>query len=69
MPNTDPRVLRPLLIHAPGVVRALNELKPKVASTTEMWRELTERFVVDLDTVATLLPSEEPETVWLPARA
>ena len=40
-----------------------------VSSTAEMWRLLTERFVVDLDAVASLLPSDEPETFWLPARA
>jgi hypothetical protein len=69
MPNTDPRILRPLLVNSSGVANAVQELKPKVSSTAEMWRLLTERFVVDLDAVASLLPSDEPETFWLPARA
>lgn len=69
MPNIDPRVVRPVLVNTSGVAHALRELKQKAGSTAEMWRLLTESFVVDLDAVATLLPSEEPETVWLPARA
>ncbi|MDQ0445828.1 hypothetical protein [Methylobacterium aerolatum] len=47
----------------------LKELKPAANSTHDMWRLLTERFVVDLDAVAKVLPAEEPETVWLSARA
>ncbi|WP_342164238.1 hypothetical protein [Methylobacterium sp. SD21] len=69
MPNVDPRVLRPVLVNTTGVASAMSELRQKAGSTAEMWRLLTERFVVDLDAVATLLPSEEPETQWLPARA
>ncbi len=69
MPNVDPRVLRPVLVNTSGVASAMSELRQKAGSTAEMWRLLTERFVVDLDAVATLLPSEEPETQWLPARA
>lgn len=69
MPNIDPRILRPVLTNTSGVATALTELKQKAVSTAEMWRLLTERFVVDLDAVASLLPSEEPETFWLPARA
>lgn len=69
MPNVDPRVLRPVLVNTTGVASAVNELRQKAGSTAEMWRLLTERFVVDLDAAATLLPTEEPETRWLPARA
>ncbi len=69
MPNVDPRVRRPFLVNTTGVASAMSELRQKAGSTAEMWRLLTERFVVDLDAVATLLPSEEPETQWLPARA
>lgn len=68
MPNVDPRVLRPVLVNTIGVATAMNELRQKAGSTAEMWRLLTERFVVDLDAVAALLPSEEPETQWLPTR-
>jgi len=69
MPNVDPRVRRPVLVNTTGVASAMSELRQKAGSTAEMWRLLTERFVVDLDAVAILLPSEEPETQWLPARA
>lgn len=68
MPNADLRAVKPVLVNSSGVAHALGELKQKAGSTAEIWRLLTERFVVDLDAVATLLPSEEPETVWLPAR-
>ncbi len=69
MPIVDSRVFRPVLTNATGVASAMNELRQKAGSTAEMWRLLTERFVVDLDAVATLLPTEEPETRWLPARS
>lgn len=69
MPNTDPCNPRPHLVSANSVVHALTELKPSAASTSEIWRLLTDRFVVDLDTVAKLLPTAEPETRWLPARS
>lgn len=69
MTSLDPRNPRPHLVSANSVVHALSELKPAASSTSEVWRLLTERFVVDLDTVAKLLPTAEPETVWLPARS
>ena len=70
MPNVDPRVVRPVLLNTSGVASAMKELRQqKASSTAEMWRLLTERFVVDLDAAASLLPSVEPETQWLPARA
>ena len=35
---------------------------------TEIWRRLTESYIVDLDAAASLLPSVEPEPIWLTAR-
>ena len=69
MPHVDPRVLRPVLTNTTGVASAVSEVRQKAGSTAEMWRLLTERFVVDLDAVAAPVPTEEPETRWLPARA
>ena len=70
MSYVDPRIVRPILLNTSGVANAVNELRQqKASSTAEMWRLLTERFVVDLDAAASLLPSVEPETQWLPARA
>ncbi|GJD35911.1 hypothetical protein FMGBMHLM_2824 [Methylobacterium aerolatum] len=69
MPNTDPCNPRPHLLSQNSLVDVLKELKPAANSTHDMWRLLTERFVVDLDAVAKVLPAEEPETVWLSARA
>lgn len=68
MLNADPLLKRPKLLNKALVARALESLKPKAGSPVEMWRMLTERYVVDLDAVATLLPAGEPETRWLPAR-
>lgn len=68
MPNTDPCNPRPHLVSQNSLAYVVNELKPKAGSTREIWQLLTERFVVDLDAAAKLLPTEEPETVWLPAR-
>ena len=50
------------------LARALDGLRPQVASPIEMWQRLTDQYVVDLDAVAALLPADEPETHWLPAR-
>ncbi len=68
MQNLHPCNPRPHLLSANSVVHALSELEPTTRSPSEIWRLLTERFVVDLDTVAKVLPSAEPETMWLPAR-
>lgn len=68
MLNADPMLARPTLVNAALLARALDGLRPKVSSSAEMWRLLTERYVVDLDAVATLLPTEEPDTTWLAAR-
>ena len=68
MLNADPLLQRPKLLNTALVARALANLKPRAESPAEMWRMLTDHYVVDLDAVATLLPAGEPETRWLPAR-
>ncbi|SDN16085.1 hypothetical protein SAMN05216360_106104 [Methylobacterium phyllostachyos] len=68
MLNADPLLQRPKLLNTALVARALDSLKPQAGSPVEMWRMLTEHYVVDLDAVAKLLPPKEPETHWLPAR-
>lgn len=69
MLNADPTLTRPQLVNATLLARALDGLRPKVRSSAEMWRLLTDQYVVDLDAVAALLPTDEPETVWLTARS
>ncbi|WP_457106024.1 hypothetical protein [Methylobacterium sp. P5_C11] len=68
MLNADPLLQRPKLVSAALLVRALDSLKPRATSPFEMWRLLTDQYVVDLDAVAALLPANEPETHWLAAR-
>jgi hypothetical protein len=68
MLNADPLLQRPTLVTASLLARALEGLKPQVSSTLDMWHRLTDQYVVDLDAVAALLPAEEPQTHWLPAR-
>lgn len=68
MLNADPLLRRPKLLNTALVARALERLRPNALSPVEMWRMLTEHYVVDLDAAATLLPADEPETHWLPSR-
>lgn len=68
MLNADPLVRRPKLLNTALVARALEGFRSKTSSTDKMWRMLTDHYVVDLDTVAALLPAQEPETHWLAAR-
>ena len=68
MLHADPLLARPTLVHAGLLARTLDHLKSKTTSSAEMWRLLTDNYTVDLDAVAALLPPDEPEPVWLPAR-
>ncbi|MDP4005593.1 hypothetical protein [Methylobacterium sp. NEAU K] len=68
MLNADPLLARPKLVTATLLARALDGLRPKVTSPVEMWRLLTDQYVVDLDAVAALLPAAEQETHWLSTR-
>lgn len=68
MLNADPSLARPTLTSPGLLATALARLGRQTASQTEVWRLLIENYTVDLDAVATLLPRDEPEPVWLPAR-
>ena len=68
MLNADPPLTRPQLVNAALLARTLDRLRPEARSAAEIWRTLTDRYVVDLDAVAALLPSDEPETIWLEPR-
>lgn len=68
MLQADPLFQRPALVHPRILARALDNLIPAARSRAEVWQMLTERYTVDLDALAALLPSEEPEPRWLPAR-
>ena len=57
MLNADPLLQRPKLLTASLLARALDGLRPEVSSPVEIWQKLTERYVVDLDAVASLLPA------------
>ena len=68
MPNADSLVPRPTLTNPGLLASALHRIGTEAASTAEIWRRLTERYIVDLDAVADLLPRAEPEPLWLRSR-
>jgi len=68
MLNVDPYVPRPTLLSPHHIASAVHQINPQAASPTEVWHLLTERFTVDLDAVAAVLPRSEPEPRWLQAR-
>lgn len=68
MPNTEPFITRRTLTTATVIQTALGDLTPQASSPADIWRLLTERYVVDLDAVATVLPAARPEPVWLSPR-
>ncbi|MCJ2076751.1 hypothetical protein MKK68_14005 [Methylobacterium sp. E-016] len=68
MLHSDPLLTRPTLTHTGLLARAVDGLKGEAASSAEMWRLLTDNYIVDLDAVAALMPIPEPEPVWLAAR-
>lgn len=68
MPNTDLLVSRPTLTNATVIHTALGDLELHANSPADIWRLLTERYVVDLDAVAKVLPPARPEPVWLSPR-
>ena len=59
---------RPTLTSPGLLARALDALGRAADSKEELWRRLTESYAVDLDAVAALLPTSEPEPVWLRVR-
>lgn len=69
MLNADLFTPRPTLTSPSLLARALDAIGQQGAtSKAEVWRRLTETYTVDLDAVAMLLPSSEPEPIWLSAR-
>lgn len=68
MLNADPLFTRPVLTSPNLLAGAVDQLASRAQSASEIWRLLTENFTVDLDAVAMLLPRQEPEPIWLPAR-
>lgn len=66
---SDPLITRPKLTTATVIHTALSDLAPHASSPADIWRLLTERYVVDLDTVAMVLPPSRPEPVWLNPRS
>ncbi|GJD45183.1 hypothetical protein AFCDBAGC_3054 [Methylobacterium cerastii] len=68
MLHSDPLLTRPTLVHTGLLAQAVDGLKRSATSPVDMWRLLTENYIVDLDAVAALMPVSEPEPVWLSAR-
>lgn len=61
----DPTVPRPTLTGLRNLTAALAQIGKDTASPGEVWRRLTDSYVVDLDAVASILPRAEPEPTWL----
>ncbi|GJE25985.1 hypothetical protein [Methylobacterium organophilum] len=68
MLNADPLTPRPTLTNPNLLASTLEALGRTAATSSEVWHRLTESYIVDLDAVAALLPSCEPEPLWLNAR-
>lgn len=68
MLDSDLLIARPTLTSGSLLARTLELIGRSVDSPTEIWRRLTESYVVDLDDVAELMPCAEPEPIWLSAR-
>ncbi|GJD51933.1 hypothetical protein OPKNFCMD_4692 [Methylobacterium crusticola] len=68
MPQAETLLPRPALTSPTLLAATVDSLGRRAASRQDLWRLLTETYTVDLDAVAAVLPREEPEPVWLPAR-
>ncbi len=68
MLDSDLLIARPTLTSERLLARTLEFIGRSAESPSDIWRRLTESYVVDLDAVAALLPSSEPEPIWLSAR-
>jgi len=66
--DADLTVARPTLTSPGPLLIALYRFSAEASSTADLWHQLTENYIVDLDAVAALLPRAEPEPVWLPSR-
>lgn len=69
MPDADLLMSRPKLTNATVIHTALGDLAPHAQSPGDIWRLLTERYVVDLDAVAMIIPPDHPEPLWLSPRS
>lgn len=68
MLDSDLPIARPTLTSESLLARALEFIGRSADSPCEIWRRLTDSYVVDLDEVAALMPNAEPEPIWLAAR-
>lgn len=68
MLDSDLPIARPTLTSENLLARTLEFLGRGADSPSEIWRRLTDSYVVDLDEVAALMPRAEPEPIWLAAR-
>jgi hypothetical protein len=66
---SDSLLPRPTLTNPALLAATVDSLGRSAASRRDVWRLLTETYTVDLDAVAAVLPREEPEPVWLTAKA
>jgi hypothetical protein len=69
MLQADSLLPRPALTNPSLLAATVASLGRNAASRQDVWRLLTESYTVDLDAVAAVLPREEPEPVWLTAKA
>ncbi|TGD96404.1 hypothetical protein [Methylobacterium nonmethylotrophicum] len=68
MRPADSLLPRPALTSPSLLAATVHSLSDRAASRQDLWRLLTDSYTVDLDAVAAVLPRQEPEPVWLPAK-
>ena len=68
MLDSDLLIARPTLTSESLLARTLEFIGRSAESPSDIWRRLTDNYVVDLDAVAALIPCSEPEPHWLAAR-
>ncbi|SFG30514.1 hypothetical protein [Methylobacterium gossipiicola] len=66
--DADLTVTRPTLTSPGPLLVALYRFGAEASSTADLWQQLTENYIVDLDAVAALLPRAEPDPAWRPSR-
>ncbi|MGY2048948.1 hypothetical protein [Methylobacterium sp. JK268] len=65
----DSLLPRPALTNPVLLAATVDSFGRSAASRRDVWRLLTDTYTVDLDAVAAVLPREDAEPVWLPARS
>jgi hypothetical protein len=63
MLDADLFVARPTLTSPGPLLTALYRFGAEASSTADLWHQLTENYIVDLDAVAALLPRAESGSV------